>query len=112
MHATRLNQTTPRITVILMLLISGREGGSAILSPSKHTSARSELLLQPQLLLTEKSSGLLVKRVTEEPVALAQDTAKYAETWALGSRYGCGGMIGRPVVGRTLPDKEEFEGEP
>ena len=116
MHATRLNQTTPRITVILMLLISsdseGEDGSAATLSPSKHTSARSKLLLQPQLWLTEKSSGLLVNRVTEAPVALAQDIAKYAETWALGSRYGCGGMTGGLVAGRTLPEKEVFEGEP
>ena len=48
----------------------------------------------------------------EEPVALAQEIAKYAETWALGSRYGCGGMIGGLVAGWTLPEEEEFEGEP
>ncbi|SRR6266404_1144382 len=115
MHATILDQTTPKTTVIRILLISSDgegEDGSAILSPSKHTSARSELLLQPQLWLTEKSSGLLVNRVTEEPVALAQEIAKYAETCALGSRYGCDGMTGGPVAGRTLPEKEEFEGEP
>jgi hypothetical protein len=60
----------------------------------------------------EKSSGLLENRVTEEPVAPAQEMVKYAETWALGSRYGCDGMFGGPVAGRPLPEIEEFEGEP
>lgn len=86
--------------------------GSAIRSLSIHTSDRSELLLHPQLWLIEKSSGLLVNRVTEEPVAPAQEIAKYAETWGLGSRYGCDGMTGGPVAGRPLPEREEFEGEP
>jgi hypothetical protein len=90
----------------------GAEEGSVLLSPSPHTSVRSELLLHPQLWLIEKSSGLLVNRVTEEPVALAHEIAKYAETCDLGSRYGCDGMSGGPVAGKVLPEREEFEGEP
>ena len=50
--------------------------------------------------------------VTEEPVALAQEIVKYAETLALGSRYGCDGIVGGPVAGRLPPEMEELEGEP
>jgi hypothetical protein len=98
-----------------MLLISPNDEDvdeSTGFSLSRHTSARSELLLHPQLWLIAKSSGLLVNRVTEEPVALAQEIVKYAETLALGSRYGCDGTVGGPVAGRLLPEMEELEGEP
>lgn len=40
------------------------------------SSLRSELDFHPQLWLTENMSGTLVKRVTEDPVELMQETAK------------------------------------
>jgi len=72
-------------------------------SPSGPTSMNSSVLneldFQPQLWLTRKSSGELVKRVRLAPVALAQEMVKYARTSARGSRYGCCGITGGPVAG-------------
>ena len=45
-------------------------------------------------------------------MALAHEIAKYAETCALGSRYGCDGMTGGAVAGKVLPERKSFEGEP
>jgi hypothetical protein len=53
---------------------------------SKYSSVLNELLFHPQLWLTENSSGALVKRVSEDPVALAQEIVKYAFTALRGSR--------------------------
>jgi hypothetical protein len=43
---------------------------------SKYSSVFSELDFQPQLWLTEKISGALVKRVSDDPVALTHDIVK------------------------------------
>ena len=74
----------------------------SILSPvSIQSPVRKELDFQPQLWLTEKTSGALVNRVRLLPVALAQATVKYALTEDRGSRYGCGGIVGEAVAGRV-----------
>ena len=37
----------------------------------------------------------------------ARTGTTYAGTWALGSRYGCGGMVGEPVVEGHIPKKKD-----
>jgi hypothetical protein len=51
-----------------------------------YSSVLSELDFHPQLWLTGKTSGELVNRVSDEPVALAQLIVKYAEIDGRGSR--------------------------
>jgi hypothetical protein len=41
-----------------------------------YSSVRNELDFQPQLWLTENTSGALVNRVSDDPVALAHEIAK------------------------------------
>jgi hypothetical protein len=51
-----------------------------------YSSVFNELDFQPQLWLTGKTSGELVNRVCEDPVALAQLIVKYADIDGRGSR--------------------------
>jgi hypothetical protein len=51
-----------------------------------YSSVLSELDFQPQLWLTGKTSGELVNRVWDEPVAFAQLIMKYADINGRGSR--------------------------
>ena len=53
---------------------------------SRYSSVLNELDFQPQLWLTEKTSGALVNFVKLAPVALAQAIVKYALTAARESR--------------------------
>lgn len=68
-----------------------------------YSSVLSELDFQPQLWLTENTSGALVNRVRLAPVALAHAIAKYADTDARWSRYGCCGETAGAVAGSVLP---------
>jgi hypothetical protein len=66
---------------------------------SKYSSVLKLLDFQPQLWLTEKTSGALVNLVNAAPVALAQEITKYADMVERGSRYGWRGVTGGEVAG-------------
>ena len=74
------------------------------------SSVRNVLDFHPQLWLTANTSGELLKRVCDVPVALAQLMAKYADTAGRGSRYGCCGADTASVDG-MLNASDEGEGE-
>ena len=86
------------MTVALKLTLSAWLSPSPSV-PAGTSSPLSELLFQPQLWLTLKSSGALVNRVRLPPVALAHAMAKYAFTNGRGSRYGCCGAAAGAVAG-------------
>ena len=109
MHADPEAQTTPKTTVALRLtsLAAGSAtdvAGWLSASSSRYSSVRNELDFQPQLWLTEKTSGALVNRVRLAPVALAHAIVKYALSAGRGSRYGCCGATGGAVAGREMDD--------
>lgn len=87
-----------------------------MLSPcSDGSPVRKELDFQPQLWLTENTSGALLNRVMLEPVAPVQAIVKYALTADRGSRYDWGGETGRAVAGMVtlawLEDEPSVEYE-
>jgi hypothetical protein len=82
--------TIPSTTVALKL--TSRPPDTADSSGRGPTSRYSSVLklldFQPQLWLTENTSGALVNLVNAAPVALAHEIIKYAEIVERGSRYG------------------------
>lgn len=66
----------PRTTVALKLINLDAGADDFACASSSRSSARSELDFQPQLWLTENTSGTLVNRVVEEPIELEQETEK------------------------------------
>ena len=80
---TETKDTKPsNYTTLVALKLSSLGAGTGDLTgwPSTPTSGtssdRRELDFQPQLWLTENTSGTLVKRVIEDPVVLVQETEK------------------------------------
>ena len=76
-----------------------------------YSSVRRELDFHPQLWLTLNTSGALVNRDSDDPVALAQVMVKYAHIDARGSRKGCCGTGGGEVAGRFVAETGSV-GEP
>ncbi|KAI1786284.1 hypothetical protein LXA43DRAFT_898308, partial [Ganoderma leucocontextum] len=94
------------VSASLTSLVAGNATGAGwpSTSTSKYSSVLSELDFQPQLWLTENTSGALMNRVMLAPVVLAHAIVKYALTAGRGSRYGCGGATGGAVAGREMGD--------